>query len=223
MKVAQSVRRAITAVEREPVPLFWGPLKSTDGRPCLPNLSQWRPGDIVLFSGNLGKFPDVTAEAITVFQRNRTKLDPTHLAWVHASVYLGDGVCVESLHNGGPQVILNAMRDRLANSQVRVRRLLRDRAGRRWTAALGRRVAYAALTHLGLSYPGVFDLPQGAAAGPAGQREAVYCSEMCNIAIEMARGPNIASEMGMDPLPAVMSASTLLTDIQVEWRAAEVS
>ncbi len=197
---------------------WWPPLPRLDAAEGvrLPNLFEWQPGDIVLYSGNVaGK--DTVASAIEKAQRLRFRQQAARARWVHAAVYLGWGLCVESVR-AGVQVKLHGLGERLALSLVRVRRLRESGTGKPWSAHLGRDVAHSALSYLGEPYAAKTKLvkfltgPESArvrrheagsqakrresksqakqrsqeAAVPLLPKEGVFCSEMCRHALNAA-------------------------------------
>lgn len=208
---------------------WWPPLRDGANRPWLPNLSDWHAGDIVLFASGSGADP--VGRYIESRQSALTRLAKKHTKWVHAAVYLRDGVCVEATVRSGVSVTLDDLGKRLARSDVRVMRLRRTSDGDAWSADAGWRIAEAALSYLSLRYPSFIRLRYamqsdviGHAAAMAavkqGAKQTIYCSLLCHAAIASGAGVDVAATMNLHPLPCTFSASSLFDDVPVVWRRA---
>lgn len=74
----------------------WGPLVAPHHpNPVLPNLSDWAPGDILLFASNpLG---DPVGSMIQNAQERWLQRRYEHARWVHTAIYLDRGTIIESI------------------------------------------------------------------------------------------------------------------------------
>ncbi len=212
--------------KREPPSPWWPPVADAAGQRWIPNLSDWRAGDIVLFSSHGDK--DAVGRYIETQQKALTRLPKRHTRWIHAAVYLRDGVCVEATLRSGVSVRLDELGQRIGRSDVRVMRLRHTAEGDKWTPDAGWRIAEAALSYLSLRYPSFVSLraamqsdlighSAAMAAVREGARQTIYCSLLCHAAIVNGAGVDLAATMNMHPLPCAFSASKLFDEVPVVW------
>jgi hypothetical protein len=210
----------------EDVSPWWPPIRDRQGEPWVPNLSDWQAGDILLFSKTAAKDPIGTY--IEARQKALTALGPTHTKWIHAAVYVRDGVCVEATYQSGVSVTLDALGKRLEHSDISVVRLRRTAEGADVTPDIGWQIAEVALSYLSLQYPSfvalrsamardVVDHARAMAALRQGAKQTVYCSLLCHAAIAVGTGVDLAATMNLHPLPCTFSASPLFETMPVIW------
>jgi hypothetical protein len=204
----------------------------------MPNLRAWQPGDIVLFSPRTTSF-DLLGQAIQFIQGYVLGQPPDDARWVHAAVYLGDGVCVESVRKaisnsrrGGVLIDLGSLEERLRSQYVRVRRLKPRHGG---SPAIGKDIAMRALDRTALPYPNAYsmaltlsvELQQLVSLAPQAFFKLIrsthaggakHCSMLCGDALNDASGIDLfAGKPGRPNLPYVLSQTTFLEDVDVRW------
>jgi hypothetical protein len=215
----------------EPRSPYWSPLVSKEGDSWVPNLSDWHAGDVLLFCKSAAS-KDIRGQTIQRLQTMCTGLAEGHTEWVHAAIYLRDGVCVESTRERGVCVELDSVGRRLGEGagQIRVLRVRHTTFGEPWNQDIGWRIAMRALSYLSFGYPEFSRLVEEMLADVRpvaetvreladGTEQTVYCSMLCAAAIAQSTGVDIAASEGLPPLPCVFSASTTyFEDVPVVWR-----
>ncbi len=214
--------------------LPWFPAITHNGGNYYPNLSDWLPGDIILFSKNVdGTQPNIESELIEIIQT--TLHQPAHDAqWIHAAIYLGNGACVETVNDPqvrqkGIIVNLGSLPNRLAHQMIRVRRPQKNKAGQPWSKADGEQVMMAALHYTSTYYPDWIKSSATLAGNLFPNPSATWRSilQMSNIV-----GASFATlfcvrayahVLGMDitpkaqKLPFALSQSAMLNDVALDW------
>lgn len=211
MPWALDPRNTTTASDTEPSCNDW-PIQITgpNGQQRMPNLVDWRPGDVLLFSRNVSGW-DIAASCIELYQRSTP--DDLRLAgeaeWVHAAIYLGGGLIVESvlgnvfnpLREFGVAINPASLPTRLSQQKLRVRRFNAMAIGEH---DRNQEIADAASRMVGKSYPVLLSLlirlmreergeePRKYAAlrhiGRLFSGGAVHCSLLCTDAVREVYG-----------------------------------
>jgi hypothetical protein len=201
-------------------------------RSCIPNISDWKAGDTVLFSKLASGF-DLVGTFIEEVQKRGFGQPDEDSRWVHAAVYIGNGLCVEAVaqtSNGrnGVLVDLKSLPVRWGCQMVRVRRMISNI----WTPEVGRDIAMYALGRTAHPYPNLWQFaativttsfPKAGArvktffASPSGP-EPVHCSLLCSHSIQEATGIDVFGVPNVQSFPYALSQSAFLEDVHVEWR-----
>lgn len=125
-----------------------------DGRKykCVPNLSTWQRGDIVLFAGPNTPPTNKNAVKKREIQQNVYDQNINVACWVDVGIYLEDGNYVGAIGNRGgqagcPQLAVLSLSSRMGSERIRVRRL--DSATEAEEAAAGSEIAAFAENAIG--------------------------------------------------------------------------
>lgn len=215
--------------------LPWFTAITQNGDSYYPNLSDWLPGDIILFSKNVdGTQPNIESELIELIQT--TLHQPAHDAqWIHAAIYLGNGACIEAVNDPQVQqkgiiVNLDSLPSRVAHQMIRVRRPDKNKAGQPWSRTDGERVMMAALHYTSTYYPDWIKSSAALASNLFPNPTATWRSilQMSNIVgasfATMLCVRAYAHVLGMDitikaqKLPFALSQSAMLKDVDIFWR-----
>ncbi len=189
-------------------------------------MATWWPADVVLFT----PYGDESRKSTLVKDvQHRLGHARYHAHWTHAALYVGHGLVVNVTNDDpvdGNKVVLKHVTDFVLRANFRVRRNLKLRDDQR--AAIVRRGKELADGKLRYS-------PTKAVAyaitsyGLRGDRirrsidffEGVVCSDIVSIAYSggLRRRPMFMSPSGLAVLPATLSESASLHDIEVSWCA----
>jgi hypothetical protein len=203
---------------------------------ALPNLSDWRPGDVILFGSNAGADP--VGSMIAAAQTAWFKSAPEHARWVHAAIYVGRGTIIQSVASGGVQVDSEGLGVRLSyGAPIRVLRfddLARlPNINRQF---VGYQLAVEACAHVGAAYnwkalvgmvvnrflqsasPRVNYYQLNNFLQNAGA-PALLCSQLVELAMLRTRLGAIDNSAKIPTLPFVLSRSGRFKEIQLTWRA----
>lgn len=222
---------------KEPRLPWFPPIHDVDsGIDCYPNLSDWWPGDILLFSKCVDATqPALSAGLIETIQDSLLLQRAEDAQWISAAIYIGNGACVEAINHQhakqkGIIVNLNSLPTRVSHEAIRVRRVKLTRGGLKWERAHGRYVAMAALSCTSLYYQDMITASQKIVAQiipnpPPGWQNILQLSDivgaafstlLCMIAVSKAQGFDIT--MKPQKLPFALSQSLKLEDVDVSWR-----
>ena len=177
----------------------------------VPNLSEWKAGDIVLVeaTGFLG----------SVIQAGQTITTNPMMAlgsrWSHAAVYIGNGIVVDAQYGTGVQQC--SLWNYCQHRATTVRRL-DDPA---IPAPLVANIAGCAVSHIGESYS-VIQAVLAKLGWPSAQTpndQALYCSTFAALVITEATGFELASDPQWQPLyPSMLAMHSDLSVVPLEWR-----
>lgn len=212
----------------EPTPAWLrGQLKGTAPRQ-LPNLSDWRPGDLVL----LVLFAPLVGDAFTLAIETTQQAfgASAHEAkFTHVAVYLGNGEIVDAR----PLEDVDIRHDLAARAEHALLRVRRLSTSLGYTAALGQQIANNALAMRGRHYSLWLcakiwvDLHYQRMAGkPAfdysNDESASYiCTVHCEIAIDKTRAaPPVRPRTTLPPLPYLILVRDIFDDVGLGWRKA---
>jgi hypothetical protein len=208
----------------------------------MPNLSDWEPGDVLLFGGK--PTGDPVAAQIESAQRQWFQRKQVHARWVHVAVYLGRGTIAESVMTSFPAGITGGvvvdgedLGKRIQSGQpIRLRRLDKKLPSVGSVPDAGYRLATHTASFAGTPYNYNVLLKMLAARisslllrqGLNQQTIAslfnwntlspVLCSQLVDFALRDAGLPAISNSSTVPPLPYVFSESTLFVDVPLIWR-----
>jgi hypothetical protein len=181
-----------------------------------PDTGQMQPGDLVLVC------PLPPTPNATVIRRIQSSSHGEFEArWIHAAAFLGDDSLVE-IDQGGVGVV--DLSKYVGRHLIHVRRPL-DLNGHPVYLLTGYRIAVSALKMFRTSY-GFLDLIEigrqaiGVTSNQLSRRsKAAICSDYYNDAVARVLGRGAVSAKINPFTPADLSASTNMTDVQVDWLA----
>lgn len=190
----------------------------------LPDMSSWRPADVVLFSpcGNITAITDF----VRIVQRERG-FSPRDCIWTHAALYVGDGKVVHVNRNDaklGNNVGIADVSDFVEQSHFRVRsrKQLSDDERAAIVACAKRMIAdektYSTLKAFTFALSS-FRIIKEKYETSDELFNGIVCSDVVSSAYdEVIPGlPVFATITHQAALPATLSASTFLEDIEVTW------
>lgn len=176
----------------------------------MPNLSDWRPGDIVLVrkAGGLAGAMLAAGQAASFSTVSRAGSD-----WTHAALYVGNGEVVEAVPDRG--VVRRSLWHYCQDRSLRVRRLIQPFSRRD-----GQLAADYAVGLLGRPYS-IVELARSKlwpATHP--NPDALYCSTFVGFVIAASTSRVLYQRPEHRPLhPAVLAVHEDLEDVGLEWRA----
>ena len=177
----------------------------------VPNLSEWKPGDIVLmeatgFVGMFIKARQAGSANMAAALANR---------WSHAAIYVGNGVLVHAVHPAGVQQC--SVWTYCHHRALTVRRI-DDPA---IASAEIAKIAGCAVSHIGEPYS-VVEVVMAALGWPYSQKPhdaSLYCSTFAGLVVAEATGVELASDPQWQPLfPSTLAAHSELSAVPLEWR-----
>lgn len=203
---AQAAAQGVGRAPREPnVPAYWPGT-------YVPNLSDWKPGDIVLVeAAGLGGGLIQLAQTITA-----KPLMGLGSQWSHAAIYIGQGMVVDATFGAGVQ-----QQSVWNYCQLRAITLRRIDDPSIPAADIANIAMYAQL-HVGQSYSALQAL-LGKLGWPASAKtpnpNAVYCSTFAGLVVAEATTINLAAHPSCQPLyPAVLAMHPDLDAVPLGWR-----
>ncbi len=181
----------------------------------IPDVSQWELGDLVLLSTAA---PDLIQAAILKTQQ-RLGFAPSHAAWYHAAVYIGDYMVCEATRSGVQASSIFAYFLALERRPLRIR-IRRDYG---LSGAQAARLVIQALIRLKYDYSLLSNgflwwhaATQGFTGAGAPRRiplRATICSQLYADAYGIVTGKTLSPSTDRNATPADLSASGLLRDV----------
>lgn len=177
----------------------------------VPNLSDWRLGDILLAKG--------TGLVGVGIQLGQSITARPHMAlgaaWTHAAIYVGGGMVVDATGKLG--VDEQSLWNYVERRPITLRRITDPAV----TRAEIDDIAACARTHIGEPYSTLqvilAKLGWGTAQTP--NRNALYCSTFVGLVVTEATQVELASKKRYQPLyPGVLATHPGLTSVPLEWR-----
>lgn len=178
----------------------------------LPDFGRWLPGDLLLFSDPGKRF--IPRQIVKV--QGRSGYAPENARWYHVAVYIGDGNLCEAVRSGVRcrpvadyvgMFLIRAHRDNALSEDERYRVVIR--ALMRLTRPYSFLSALRAWTLSLMSYRPFSKY--------RASRQAVMCSQLFHDAYMEASGRTLTDNVDPPILPADLSASSLLSDVDSVW------
>ena len=186
-------------------------------------MAEWRPADVVL----LTPYGDESRKSALVKEVQRRRgFHRLHADWTHAAIYVGDGAVVHVTYRDpadGNKVVDKQVADFVKLTRIRVR--TNDDLNRQDRLAIAARAMELVNGSFRYSRAKAFALALG---GQKGDRfrfseplfQGIVCSDIVAIAYEgVLRRPVFSSADSRSVLPATLSVSPFLRDINVSWCA----